>query len=155
LASATSFLRVCFKERAYWFSIKNFFSTMTKDLDGGNKLDLVRSLALGIGTSGALGSLAFTLQAGRNNGSWILDLLFSAWVLSPFIILIISCMLSRRWLSRARISLYIFTIGISVASLIFYGRLLSFSEVRPAYVFLVIPFISWIIVLPSYFFLKR
>ena len=155
LASGTSFLRVFFQERVYWLSIQNHFSTMTKDLDGSNKLDLVRSLALGIGTAGALGSLAFSLQAGRNNGSWMLDLLFSAWVLSPFFILIISCMLSRRWLSRARISLYIFTMGISVVSLLFYGRLLSFSEARPAYVFLVIPFISWIIVLPSYVFLRR
>ena len=131
------------------------FSAMTKESDIRNKLDLVRSLALGIGTAGALGSLALTLQAGRHNDSVILDLLFSAWVLSPIIILIILCVLSRRWPSRARLSLYIFTMGIPVVSLLFYGRLLSLSEAMPAYVFLVIPLFSWIIILPSYLFLRR
>jgi len=149
-----SLLRVSFQGRDYRWHSKSF-STMAKELNIRNKLDLVRSLALGIGTAGALGSLALTLQTGRHYDSVILDLLFSTWVLSPFIILIILCVLSRRWPSRARLSLYIFTMGIPVVSLLFYGRLLSFSEAMPAYVFLVIPLLSWIIILPSYLFLRR
>ena len=149
-----SLLRASFRGKDNRWHSKSF-STMTKELNIRNKLDLVRSLALGIGTAGALGSLALTLQAGRHNDSVILDLLFSAWVLSPFIILIILCVFSRRWPSRARLSLYIFMMGIPVVSLLFYGRLLSFSEARSAYVFLMIPLLSWIIILPSYLFLRR
>jgi membrane-associated HD superfamily phosphohydrolase len=128
---------------------------MTHELDGRNKLDLFGSLALGIATAGALGSLALTLQAGRHNGSAILDTLFSGWVLSPFILLIIFCVLSRRMPPKKRVSLYILIMGISIVSLLFYGRLLTFSETKPAFIFLVFPLISWIIILPSYAFLRR
>ncbi|HET7000100.1 MAG TPA: hypothetical protein VFI33_02270 [Puia sp.] len=127
---------------------------MTMAFNGRNTLDLVRSLALGIGAAASLGSLAFTLQAGQHNSSLTLILLFSAWVLSPFLALLISCVLSRKWSSRARISLYILIIGISIASLLYYGRLLSMSETKPAFVFLMIPLISWIIMISSYAFLR-
>jgi hypothetical protein len=128
---------------------------MTEELNYRNKLDLVRSLALGVSTAGALGSFALTLQAGAHNGSVILTLLFLVWVLSPFIVLIISCVLSKQWTSRARISLYILMMIIPIATLLFYGGLLSFSGVKPAFVFLVIPFISWIFMLTTHAFLRR
>jgi hypothetical protein len=127
---------------------------MTNELNGRNKLDLFGSLALGIATAGALGSLAFTLQAGSHNSSVVLDTLFSGWVLSPFVVLIIFCILSRRMPSKKRVSLYFLIMGISIVSLLFYGRLLSFSEAKPAFIFLVFPLISWIIILPSYAFLR-
>ena len=73
---------------------------MTEEIYDRNKPGLVRSLALGVATAGALGSLAFTLQAGGHNVSVILMLLFSVWVLSPFILLIIFCMRSGSWSSR-------------------------------------------------------
>src|SRR6476660_8927388 len=128
---------------------------MTEELNYGNKLDLVRSLALGISTAGALGSFAMTLQAGEHDGSVILTLLFLVWVLSPFIVLIISCVHSKRWPTRARISLYTLMIITSLFTLLFYGRLLSFSGVRLAFVFLVIPFITWILMLMTHVFLRR
>jgi hypothetical protein len=128
---------------------------MTEELNGRNILDLVRSLALGVSTAGALGSFAFTLQLGAHNGSVILNLLFSVWVLSPFIVLIISCLLSKRWPSRGRISLYTLMMVISIVTLLFYGGLLSFTGVKPAFVFLAIPLISWIVMLTIHAFLRR
>jgi hypothetical protein len=128
---------------------------MTEESNDRNKLDLMRSLALGVSTAGALGSFALTLQAGAKNGPAILTVLFLVWVLSPFIVLIISCMLSKRWSFRTRISLYFLMLMISFATLLTYGRLLSFSGVRPAFVFLVIPFISWILILTTHAFPKR
>src|SRR5579863_1654226 len=128
---------------------------MTEELDDRNKLDLVRSLALGVSSAGALGSFALTLQVGAHNDSVVLTLLFLLWVLSPFIVLIISCVLSKKWAYRARISLYMLTMMISFVTLLFYGGLLSFSGVKPAFVFLVIPFISWILMLATRAFLIR
>ena len=128
---------------------------MTEEIYDRNKTGLVRSLALGVATAGALGSLAFTLQAGGNNVSVILVLLFSVWVLSPYILLIIFCVRSGNWSARARISLYVIMILISLISLLFYGGLIFFSGAKPAFVFLVIPLISWIVCLIVYSFLRR
>ena len=128
---------------------------MTEEIYERNKPGLVRSLALGVATAGALGSLAFTLQAGGHNVSVILILLFSVWVLSPFILLIIFCLRSGNWSARARISLYMIMMMISLISLLFYGGLIFFSGAKPAFVFLVIPLISWIISLTVYAILRR
>ena len=128
---------------------------MTEEISNRYKLDLIRSLALGVSTSAAIGSLALMLQTGNHSGSMILILLFSVWVLSPFILLVAFCLLSRRWPSRVRVPLYTLTVTISVLTLLFYGERLSFSGVRPAFVFLVIPFISWIVMLTAYTFLRR
>jgi len=128
---------------------------MAEELNSRNKLDLLRSLCLGITTAAALGSWAFTLQAGLHNGSAILNLLFSVWILSPFIVLMIAGVMSKRWPTNARISLYILMMVISLFTLLFYGGLLSFSDVRLAAVFLVIPFFSWILMLTALAFLSR
>jgi hypothetical protein len=128
---------------------------MTEEIYERNKPGLVRSLALGVATAGALGSLAFTLQAGGQNVSVIRMLLFSVWVLSPFILLIIFCMRSGSWSSRSRISLYVIMMMISLISLLFYGGLLFFSGAKPAFVFQVIPLTSWIISLTVYTYLRR
>ena len=128
---------------------------MTEEIYDRNNTGLVRSLALGVATAGALGSLAFTLQAGGHNVSVILVLLFSVWVLSPYILLIIFCVRSGNWSARARISLYVIMILISLISLLFYGGLIFFSGAKPAFVFLVIPLISWIVCLTVYSFLRR
>ncbi len=128
---------------------------MTEEIYDRNKTGLVRSLALGVATAGALGSLAFTLQAGGHNVSVILVLLFSVWVLSPYILLIIFCVRSGNWSARARISLYVIMILMSLISLLFYGGLIFFFGAKPAFVFLVIPLISWIVCLIVYSFLRR
>src|ERR1700709_2699298 len=96
-----------------------------------NKLDLARSLALGVSLAGALASLLLTLQTGRK-GSALLVILFSVWVLSPFIGLIIAGLLSRSWFPRTRIMLYILMLIIPAISLLLYGRLRSFTNVKNA-----------------------
>jgi hypothetical protein len=95
--------------------------------------------------AGALGSLAFTFSAGRNNKSVLLILLFAIWVLSPFIALIIANIFSSRWSVPARRTLYSLVIFLTICSLIGYSGVLSPPGTKTAFVFLVIPLLSWIL----------
>jgi FlaA1/EpsC-like NDP-sugar epimerase len=127
---------------------------MTNEFDGSKNLRLVRALAQGILSGGAFGSLAFTLQAERNNHSMILLLLFAAWVLSPFVALIFSGVIDQKWRFQSRVILYVLMMAISFVSLLFYGGWFSFKGVKPAFVFLFIPSISWVIILLVYAYFR-
>jgi len=108
-------------------------------------LNIFRLLALTAGLAGALGSLGFVLYTGRNNESVLLVLLFVAWVLSPFIALFVANLVSMRWPAFTRVILYYLIIFLSVGSLVFYSGALRPSGTKPAFVFLVVPLLSWII----------
>lgn len=107
-------------------------------------LNLLHILALAVGLAGALGSLGFVLHAGRNNDSVLLVVLFVIWVLSPFIALIVANLVSMRWPILSRALLYCLIIFITVGSLVCYSGALSFPGKKPAFVFLVVPLLSWI-----------
>ena len=106
-----------------------------------------RTAALIAALAGAAGSLGFMLHAGRNQNSKILIILFTIWVLSPFVTLIVANGLSKRWPVRARVTLYSMTLVLSVGSLAIYG----YNAWRPpkaqaAFVFVVIPLASWLLI---------
>lgn len=92
------------------------------------------------------GSLYYMLESGRNQKSTILILLFIMWVSSPFIGLAIINYVSRTWQVTKQLILVALTVLISVGSLVFYSRLISLPNVRPAFIFLVVPLASWIII---------
>jgi len=123
---------------------------MKDDLVGHDKLNLFRLLALGVLVAGALGSLDLTLKAGHNNKSFILVALFVIWVLSPFIIFLIANIASRRWSFLARVMLYILTIFITVGSLVGYSGALTPPGAKPAGVFLIVPLLSWVLIVITY-----
>ena len=58
---------------------------------------VLRRVALIAVAAGALGSVALTLYAGRSNNLLILKVLFTLWVLSPFVLLGLAHLLSKRW----------------------------------------------------------
>jgi hypothetical protein len=95
--------------------------------------------------TGAVGSLVLTFHAGRKNNSVLLPLLFAVWVISPYIAFLMSDIISRNWSIFARIGLYCLIIVLSVCSLLCYGGILSPPGVKPAFVFLIVPLISWIL----------
>lgn len=108
-------------------------------------LNIFRLLALTAGLVGALGSLGFVLYTGRNNNSVLLVALFVIWVLSPFIALFVANLVSMRWPAFTRVMLYCLIIFLSVGSMVFYSGALRPSGTKPAFVFLVVPLLSWII----------
>jgi hypothetical protein len=107
---------------------------------------------------GALGSLGLTLYTGRHNNSIVLPILFAGWVLSPFVALLVVNAILRHSSIPTRVTLYILMLVITVGSLVAYSGVLTPPDAKPAGIFLVVPFISWIlmaIVIPIASFLSR
>lgn len=94
----------------------------------------------------AAGSLGLLLNAGRKNNSLLLLVLFVTWVLSPYIALLFATVFSKRWPAAKRMTLYILMLVLSLGSLIGYSGALSPSGTKPAFVFLVVPLISWLVI---------
>ncbi|MEP6714487.1 MAG: hypothetical protein ABJC09_02870 [Terriglobia bacterium] len=95
---------------------------------------------------GAVGSLGFTLYAGRHNPSIVLMLLFGLWVLSPFAMLMILKHRAPRYLGAA----------ITLASLAIYGYVaLGHPIGHTATAFLVVPLVSWLLIAVACVLRKR
>jgi hypothetical protein len=92
-----------------------------------------------------MGSLILTFHMGRKNNALILTLLFAVWVLSPFIAFLMSEVISKSWSIFARSALYSLIVVLTLGSLLSYGGVLSLPGVKPAFVFLIVPLISWIL----------
>jgi len=97
--------------------------------------------------AGALGSLGFVLYTGRNNDSIPLEVLFIFWVISPFAALLIDFKISSRWSVLKRTTLYFLMLVISIGSLVAYSGALSPPGTKAAFVYLVVPLISWVLIL--------
>lgn len=108
---------------------------------------LFHKISLIILWAGALCSLIFTIMAGRQNHSIILRLIFAFWVLLPFIALTIINFISKQWAPSALVILNLLMIFITLGSLVFYSGIWSLKTVKPAFIFLVIPLLSWLLML--------
>ena len=105
----------------------------------------LRAVALIAGVAGATGSLGFMLRAGQRTPRLLL-LLFTIWVLSPFVALVWANMVSKRWSVVTRATLYCVTLVVTLGSLAIYGELVV---LRPpgsanAFLFVVVPPASWV-----------
>ncbi len=97
-------------------------------------------------TIGAITSLALMLRAGHRQRSIILVLLFAAWVLSPFFGLGYAHLSSKRWLPSARLVLYALTVLVIVACPAIYADVaFGGTTLKMGFVFLVIPFVCWLL----------
>jgi hypothetical protein len=104
---------------------------------------ILRSLALILILTGAIGSLILTFHMGRKNNALLLTLLFAVWVLSPFIAFLMSDVISKSWSVSGKSALYCLIVVLTLGSLLYYGGILNLPGVRPAFVFLIFPLISW------------
>lgn len=108
-------------------------------------------LALLVGIVGAVVSLYFMFNAGRNQPSLLLIVLFMLWVLSPFVGLFLLNNISKRWIVTVRETLYWLAIIMVVLSVTGYSGAFNTAQTKTAFVFLVIPFVSWVIIAISFF----
>jgi hypothetical protein len=113
----------------------------------GSPKALLRTIALTSVFAGAVGSLGFTLYTGRHNASFLLILLFTTWVLSPFIGLLVADIFYKRKSNLTHMRLYYLMLASSILSLISYSGVLSPSDAKPAGVFLIVPLISWLLLI--------
>lgn len=109
-------------------------------------LNFLRISALIAISIGAVGSLGFMFYAGHSQKSVILIALFTIWVLSPFVGLLIADKISNRWNLRTRLTLYWLMLFLTLGSVICYSGAFGQLGAKPAFKFLVIPFISWLFI---------
>ena len=115
----------------------------------------LRTTALIIALVGAVGSLYFMFSASRNQNSIILLGLFTAWVISPFVGFFISNKISNRCTPTARGLLYWLIIVLTIGSLVAYSGAFNTPETKNAFIFLIFPLISWILLLVTVLTARR
>jgi len=114
-----------------------------------NPYKLVHAAALPALLIAAVWSLCLMFIAGHSNKSMVLMSLFTLWVVSPYAALFI---INRK--SRVTVRHYL-TITISVCSVIFYTVGYLYPGKTPAFVFLLIPLISWLLIGSAIFISKK
>jgi len=113
----------------------------------GGFLGLLRAVALIALVVGATGSLGFMLRAGQHTPRLLL-VLFTIWVLSPFVALLWANMVSKRWSVVTRVTLYCVTLILTLGSLAIYDELV---DLRPpgsanAFLFVAVPPVTLLLI---------
>ncbi len=98
---------------------------------------------------GAVGSLCFTIYAGRHNASVLLRALFAVWVLSPFAGLWLAERNAERVPTGIASSMRGSSLVIMVCSLGIYGAAaMQGPSHHTAFAFLAVPAASWLAIVP-------
>ena len=113
----------------------------------GRFFGLLRTAAVIALWAGTVGSLGFMLYAGHRVGApRLLRGLFAMWVVSPFVMLAVGYVVSKRWPVLMRATLYGVTPVVALASLAIYGAA-AFGAPRPrTAVFVIVAPASWLLV---------
>ena len=108
-------------------------------------LDLLRAVALTSVVVGAVGSVGLMFWVGHRNPSRVLLFLFLIWVLAPFGALLLASVVSKRWSIVTRTALYCMMLILTLGSLAVYGDVVLRPRPQPAFVFIVVPPVSWML----------
>lgn len=107
-------------------------------------LHVLRGVGLVAVAAGAVGSLGLMLRAGHP--PFFLRVLFAIWVLSPFVALLVAHVISKSWPVLTRATLYCLMVIVTVGSLAIYADVVfGPPRPKPAFVFLVVPLGSWLL----------
>lgn len=107
-------------------------------------VDLLRGAAILSVVVGAAVSVGLMLRAGHP--PLFLRALFTGWVLSPFGGLVLAFIAAKRWSVPARTTLHSLTLVVALGSLACYGGIVPMPPgAKPAFLFLVVPFGSWLL----------
>lgn len=108
-------------------------------------VNLARSIVLIMLLVAAAGSFVLMFRAGSQQKSVLLLVLFTGWVLAPFAALAAVVWVSHRWSVQVRTVVYVLALLVIVNSLIAYSGFWNTPGTRNAFVFLIVPFTSWIV----------
>jgi hypothetical protein len=108
-------------------------------------LGLLHTVALIAVVAGAVGSVGLMLWVGHRNPSRLLLALFAVWVLCPFLALLLANIISRRWSVITRATLYCVMLVLTLGSLAIYCDVVLRPRSTPAFVFIVVPLGSWLL----------
>jgi len=98
---------------------------------------------------GAVGSIALLLYVARTNRHVLITVLFTIWVLAPFVALALADRMSAAsWSPESRATLHALTLITTVGSLATYGyRAVSPPRSTGAFVFVIVPPVSVVLLL--------
>ncbi len=119
------------------------------------KHDFLKTMVLTALLVGTIGSLYFMFKIGGNQKSIILVGLFTAWVTSPFVGLFVALRLTKHWIGKIPAWFYSTVLLLTVVSLTAYSGVLTPPQTKPAFNFLVVPLLSWLVILTILFFSRR
>jgi hypothetical protein len=125
--------------------LKNICATASPERPDAGSLVLFHAVALIAVVAGALGSVGLMLWVGHRNPSRLLLLLFVIWDLSPFVALVLADIFSKRWSVLTRATLYGVMLSLTLGSLALYGDVVLRPRPQPAFMFLVVPLASWLL----------
>jgi hypothetical protein len=109
-------------------------------------LGRLRPVALIALVAGADGSVALMLYAGRSNPYPLVVVGFVIWVLSPFVVLLLAHMVSKRWSLLTRAALYGLMLVLALGSLAIYGYAASSPlGTRTTPFFVAVAPLSWLL----------
>ena len=121
-------------------------STVSRGRPGGGSLGRLRAAALIAVLAGAGGSLGLMLRAGERSPRLLL-VIFTIWVLSPFVALILAEVVSKRWSVVTRATLYSVMLVVALGSLAIYGHdALRPRRAQAAFVYVAVPPASWLLI---------
>ena len=122
----------------------------------GGSFGLLRALAMIAVLVGAAGSFGLMLRVGRRNPSLILLVLFTVWVLSPFVALLWANVVSKWWRVLTPATALSLTLVLTLVSLAIYGRVAFGPHIaQPASAFLMVPLASWAVIVVVIFLSRR
>ncbi len=104
---------------------------------------------------GLLVSLCIMFNAGNSQKSILLIALFTFWVASPFSGLLIINSISNKWCTSLRKPLYWLMIILTIISIVAYSGVLKSLNNKPAFIFLIVPFFSWLSIATFFIIAKR
>jgi len=117
--------------------------------------NILQTTALTTLFAGTIGSLYFMLNAGSNQKSIILVGLFTVWVMSPFVGLFVATRFTKRRTGKVNSLYYLTMFVLSIFSLTAYSGILTPPQTKPAFNFLIVPFLSWLVILTNLFISYR
>src|SRR5262249_9095107 len=109
-------------------------------------LDVLRGVALVLLVGAASVSFGLMLHVGQYRLN-ILMLLFAVWDLSPFAALFVAGIWSRQWPILMRAVLYALMLLVAGESVVVYGRVVIKRPAQPAFAFLTVPLVSWVLLI--------
>ena len=113
-------------------------------MENNRSFTFLRTTALIAVLIGAVGSLYFVIHAGRHNNSILLRGLFIIWVFLPFIAFLVAHSIAKRWSVLTRKTVYWLTLIVASISLVSYSGAFSTVHTKNAFIFLIVPFLSWL-----------
>jgi len=112
----------------------------------GGFLGRLRAAALIAVVVGAAGTVGLFLRAGQRTPRLLL-VLMAIWVLSPFIALVLASVVSKRWSSLTRATLYGVMLAVTLGSLAIYGDdAMGHRRAQAAFVYVLVPPASWLLI---------